>query len=121
MELEITNLDGGIKLVKLVGRMDLKGTNEIDNQFTFSTSSGKTPVLVDMSEVEFLASIGMRMLISNAKALAKRGSKMILFKPTPLVRDALVTAGFDELIPIFEDYDEACADLRAVATALSGT
>lgn len=115
MEMEITNLEGGVKLVKLTGRLDLKGTNEIDNKFTFSTSSGKNPVLVDMSEVEFLASIGMRMLLSNAKALVKRGSQMALLTPTPLVQDALVTAGFDELIPIFNDFDTAHAALKAIA------
>lgn len=114
MEMQITSLENGIKQVKLTGRMDLKGTNEIDNSFTFGTSSSKTPVLVDMSEVEFLASIGMRTLLSNAKALQRRGSKMVLFKPTPLVREALTTAGFDELIPIIDDFDQACSELEAV-------
>jgi anti-anti-sigma factor len=114
MKFEATNLDNGIKLVKLVGRLDLKGTNEIDNLFTFNTSSGKAPVLVDLSEVDFLASIGMRMLLSNAKALTRRGSKMVLLKPIPLVREALVTAGFDELIPIYDDFDQASEALRSV-------
>lgn len=114
MEMQITDLEGGIKQVKLVGRLDLKGTNDIDNSFTFATSSGSTPVLVDLSEVDFLASIGMRMLISNAKALGRRGSKMVLYNPTPLVKEALITAGFDELIPIFDDFDEATSALKAV-------
>jgi anti-sigma B factor antagonist len=116
MEMQITDLTGGIKQVKLVGRLDLKGTNEIDNAFAFATSSGATPVLVDLSEVDFLASIGMRMLITNAKALARRGSKMVLYKPTPLVKDALVTAGFDELIPIFDEFDDATTALNPVVS-----
>lgn len=116
MDMQITELDGGIKQIKLMGRLDLKGSNEIDNEFTFATSSSATPVLVDLSEVEFLASIGMRLLISNAKALSRRGSKMVLFNPTPLVKDALVTAGFDELIPIFDDRDDALSALRAVVS-----
>ena len=121
MEFEITNLDGGVKQIKLTGRLDIKGTNEIDNRFTFSTSSGSTPVLVDMSGVDFLASIGMRMLLSNAKAVAKRGSQMILLNPQPLVKDALITAGFDSLIPIYEDFDAAYADLKEVAKKLEAS
>ncbi len=116
MQFEVSNLDGGVKQVKLVGRLDLKGTNEIDNQFTFAVSSGKTPVLVDMSEVEFLASIGMRMLLSNARALSKRGSKLVLLKPTSLVKDALYTAGFDQLIPVYDDFDEAYQALKALVS-----
>lgn len=114
MDMQITDLEGGIKQIKLVGRLDINGTNAIDNPFTFATSTSSTPVLVDMSEVEFLASIGMRMLLSNAKAVSRRGGKMVLLQPTPLVREALVTAGFDALIPMYDDFDEACSVLRAV-------
>jgi anti-sigma B factor antagonist len=114
MQFEVSDLDGGIKQVKLAGRLDLKGTNEIDNQFTFKVSSGKTPVLVDMTEVEFLASIGMRLLLSNARALANRGSKLVLFNPTPLVKEALISTGFEELIPMYDDFTEACEALKAV-------
>ncbi len=99
-----------------MGRLDLKGTNEIDNQFTFQTSSGSTPVLVDMSGVEFIASIGMRLLISNAKALSRRGSKLVLLSPTPLVREALTTSGFAEIIPMYDELEEAIAALKAVIT-----
>jgi anti-sigma B factor antagonist len=116
MQFAVSDLGGGVKQVKLVGRLDLKGTNEIDNQFTFAVSSGKTPVIVDMSEVEFLASIGMRMLLSSARALNRRGSKMALLKPTPLVREALNTAGFEQLIPMYEDFDEAYESLKAVVS-----
>ncbi|XGV98304.1 MAG: STAS domain-containing protein [Leptolyngbya sp. BL-A-14] len=114
MQFEISDLEGGIKQVKLVGRLDLTGTNEIDNQFTFAISSGKTPVLVDMTDVEFLASIGMRLLLSNARALTRRGSKLVLFNPTPLVRETLTTAGFEQLIPMYDDFNEACEALKAV-------
>lgn len=113
MQLSIETLENGIKQVTLVGRLDLKGTNEIDNQFTFQTSSGSTPVMVDMSEVEFIASIGMRLLISNAKALSRRGSKLVLLSPTALVREALTTAGFADLIPMYDDPEEAIAALKS--------
>ena len=114
MQFEISDLDDGIKQVKLIGRLDLKGTNEIDNQFTFAVGSGRTSVLVDMTEVDFLASIGMRLLISNARALANRKRQMVLFNPTPLVKDALISAGFEELIPMYDDFGKACEALKAV-------
>ncbi|MBD1856094.1 MULTISPECIES: STAS domain-containing protein [Leptolyngbya] len=112
MQFEVTHLDNKIKQVKLIGRLDLKGTNEIDDAFSFAVGSSKTPTLIDMSEVEFIASIGMQMLISNTRSLAKRSSKLVLLNPTPLVREALVTAGFESLIPMYDDFDTACADLQ---------
>jgi len=103
--------------VKLQGRLDIQGADAIDMPFTSITATRKAGVLVNMSGVEFIASIGIRMLLSNAKALAKRGGKMVLFKPVPLVKDVLVTSGVDNLIPITDDYDGAVADLKkALAT-----
>lgn len=114
MNIEVSNLENDIKLIQLEGRLDLKGTNEIDDKFSFSTSSGSHSVLVDLSAVEYIASIGMRMLIMNARAVTKRGKKMVLFNPTPLVKEALTTAGFADLIPMYDDFNEACEDLLAV-------
>ena len=71
----------------------------------------KAGVMVDLTNVDFIASIGMRLLILNANELAKRGGKIVLFNPTPLVKGALKTAEFDQLIPIFDDYQSACEDL----------
>ncbi len=107
MRLEITNLEQGIRLAKLVGRMDLKGTQAVDNEFALKVSSSNVPVIVDMSEVDFLASLGMRTLISAARGLKNHGSRMVIYQPQPLVREALETAGFTQLIPIADDWDEA--------------
>ena len=70
-------------------------------------------MLVDLSGVEFMASIGMRILVANAKALRGRGGQMVLYKPQPLIAEALRTSGIDELVAVYDDYDTACADLLA--------
>jgi anti-sigma B factor antagonist len=66
-----------------------------------------------MSDVEFLSSTGMRLLLFGAKALAKRNGKMALLDPKPLIKEALIVVGFDELIPIYDDLDEACRALNS--------
>lgn len=113
MKLDMNKLDGGIKEIKLIGRLDVKGTGQIDDAFAIQAITRKAGVLVDMSEVEFIASIGMRMLLGNARALGKRGGKMVLLKPTEMVKNVLKSAGIDELIPVYDDFEAACADLRA--------
>jgi anti-sigma B factor antagonist len=114
MQFELKKLDNGIKQIKLLGRMDLKGTNEIDIPFNAQVNTAKAPVLVDMSEVEFLASIGIRLLLSSARALDRRGGKMVLLKPQLMVEDILKKSEIDQLIPIYHDYDEACTALKTV-------
>jgi anti-anti-sigma regulatory factor len=51
--------------------------------------------------------------VSNAKALGRRGGKMVILNPQPLVRDVLEKVGIDVLVPIYADFDEACAALLA--------
>ena len=112
MKLESEQLDNGITRIALDGRLDVAGTEAIDLQFTALTATQKAKVFVDMGQVSFIASIGMRTLLSNAKALSKRGGIMVLCNPQPLVKEALTTAGIDSLITM---HDETSAALAALA------
>jgi len=58
----------------------------------------------------------MRLLLSNARAQSQRGGLMVLYNPQPLVKDALVTAGFEQLIPMYDDFDKACEALQTAVT-----
>lgn len=117
MELQTEELEGGVKLVKLTGRMDIAGTQEIDLPFTALTASQKAMIAVDLSDVTFLASIGMRTLVSSARALANRGGSMALVNPQQIVAQALMAAGIDSLIPIYTSTDEASRGLQAAVSS----
>jgi anti-anti-sigma factor len=117
MEMRTEELPGGIKAVVLAGRMDIAGTQQIDLKFTAITASEKARVAVDLSEVSFLASIGIRTLVSSARSLANRGGVMALSSPQPLVRETLIAAGIDSIISIYPSLDEAGRALQASAPA----
>ena len=72
-------------------------------------------VAVDLSGVTFLASIGMRTLVSSARAQMNRGGAMALINPAPMVNQALIAAGLDSLIPIYPDIEQASRGLQASA------
>ena len=111
MELHIEEPAGDITRVRLVGRMDYAGATEIDARFMELAGREKF-VLVDVSKVSFLASMGIRTLIMAAKALKERGGKMILFIPETMVAMVLKTSGTDILIPVYYDLPLACMALQ---------
>jgi anti-anti-sigma factor len=115
MDLRTEDLPNGIKLVMLAGRMDIAGTQQIDVRFTALTATNKALVAVDLAEVPFLASIGIRTLVSSARALANRGGHMALVNPQPLVGQTQIAAGIDSIIPIYPSLDEAGRGLQAAA------
>jgi anti-sigma B factor antagonist len=107
MELAVNEIDSGILGINLYGRMDIVGTQQIDLKFTALTSSRKAQILVDLSQVTFIASIGIRTLINNAKAQKLRGGRMVLYKPSTQVEEVLRATGIDTIIPIAHDIDAA--------------
>jgi anti-sigma B factor antagonist len=109
MQLTTEQINESTLRIALVGRMDVTGTLAIDQSFTVLAAARSAGVIVDLSGVVFLSSIGIRTLISSAKALASRGGRMVLFAPVPLVRKVLETAGIDRIIPIFDDLAAAVA------------
>lgn len=111
MQLESEKLENGVVIVRLNGRLDLHGAQEIDLPLVGLTAAPTTHVLVDLSAVSFLASLGIRSLLSTAKALSRRGGKLFLINPKPNVLEVLEISGISSLIPIYADIDAGLAAL----------
>lgn len=112
MHIEAESLDNGILKINLAGRMDVQGAQEIDLKFTGYTAK-QHAVIVDLSTVDFLASIGIRTLLLSAKAVASRGGRMAVLNPDVNVTKVLEMAGIDTLIPICRSVDEARSAVSA--------
>ncbi len=107
MELAARDLDSGILGISLSGRMDIMGTQQIDLKLTSLTATRKAQILVDLSNVTFLASIGIRTLVNVAKAQKLRGGSVVLYKPTNQVEEVLKATGIATIIPIVHDMEAA--------------
>jgi len=106
MQIDSQVLEGGAVKINLSGRMDIQGAQDIDLKLSGMTASQRA-VIVDMSAVNFLASIGIRSLLMVAKAVNSRGGKVVLFNPDETVTKILEMAGIDTLIPISRSLDDA--------------
>lgn len=113
MELQYNELASGIRLIKPNGRLDIMGVNAIDVKFAGYCSGENVRVLVDLSGVDFMASIGIRLLTSNAKSLLSRGGKMVLLNPSSDVRGVLEMTGIPSVIPLYDSLESAQAVLLA--------
>ena len=117
MELQFTQMENGIRLIKLIGQLDIKGVGDVETKFVGYTAGREVPVLVDLSGVTYLSSIGIRLLLWTAKAVIENAGKFVMLNPTPLVADVLDVSGMKNAIPIYSDYDAAVADLLKQKTA----
>lgn len=113
MELQYSELDNRIHLIKLIGTLDIMGTGEIETKFAGYCAGDKVRVVVDLSEVDFLASIGIRLLTLTAKSITSRGGRMVLLNPIPEVQNALEITGIPAIIPIYSHLESAETVLTA--------
>jgi anti-sigma B factor antagonist len=113
MEIVTSEDRGATARVALTGRLDIVGAEVI--ALPLATLAGaKQGLIVDMSGVSFIASIGIRHLVSAAKAISRRNGVLVLLNPTEMVAEVLTTSGLTNLLPIVRSDSEAAAALDAL-------
>jgi anti-anti-sigma factor len=71
----------------------------IDLRFNV-TAGAKRAVVVDLSNVAFKASLGIRLQVMGAKTITRKGGKLVVLSSDENVHAVLKTAGIEKLIPI---------------------
>ena len=110
MQISSEEMAGGITRVVLDGRMDIAGAAVVDLKMNLIAGSAKK-LLVDLEKVAFLGSMGLRSIVTPARAVKSRGGKVVLFAPNEMVESVLKTSGIDTLLPVCHDLEAAIAVL----------
>ncbi len=107
MSISYNDIGENLRRIVISGRLDMPGTDSVASQLAELTAAPKKGVVVDLSAVKFLASIGIRALIISAKAVEQRGGKMVLVvSGGSTVMMSLEATGVDQVIPVFNNaYD----------------
>jgi anti-anti-sigma factor len=108
----VTEIDGEVTRVQLQGRLDAAGADRIGLRFTTSLAGAGQKAVIDLSGVDFIASLGIRMLISAARNLGGKGGALALYGAGEMVQGVFDDAALDQLIPIVATEAEALAALR---------
>ena len=111
MRIETEDAAPGVTRAKLIGRMDVAGAMAVDLSFNVLVGAERA-LIVDLSGVDFVASMGLRTLIMGARTVASKQGRMVFLNPGPDVEKVLLASGANQLAPIFHDLDDA---IRAVA------
>ena len=111
MEMSMAELGPGLLCVALQGRLDTVGVDQVESRFTAAVASSEGGAAVDLSAVSFLSSMGVRMIIANARAQRARGRNLVLFGARPVVQSTLEMVALDQIIPIVADRQQALARL----------
>ncbi|HLF56523.1 MAG TPA: STAS domain-containing protein [Thermoanaerobaculia bacterium] len=113
MEIQIDSSAAELRRVKLVGRLDSAGAGAVETKFNAATAGAGVDSIADLSGVTFIASLGIRMLVTAARTLAAKEKKLVLVVGEGLVAETLRDGGIDQLVPMVATAAEAEALLAS--------
>jgi anti-sigma B factor antagonist len=105
----VTSLGEHLVKITLVGRLDTQTVNRIETQFVAHLVPGANNAIIDLSGVDFVASMGIRMLVSAAKSLRTRQAKLALFGTQTQVLQVFEAVSLKQIVAIYPTEAEALA------------
>jgi anti-sigma B factor antagonist len=109
MKYEILDFAPGTSRVVLSGRADAAGVDLIETSLSAQLRATQGSVVVDLVQVPFMGSLGIRMLISMARLVSRRGARIAMTGVQPQVLEVFETMALLDLIPHAPDADGALA------------
>jgi anti-anti-sigma factor len=89
-----------IAIYKLAGRLDGASSPAHEKALQELLVGDINSIDIDLSELDYVSSAGLRVLLVAAKAAKAKGGKVTLLSPKPATVEVLKISGFDKIIPI---------------------
>ncbi|AHF04624.1 anti-anti-sigma factor [Marichromatium purpuratum 984] len=110
MELAVQQASNA-QIITLGGRLDTLTAPRYESRALALVDDGATRIVLDLTELTYISSAGLRSLIVTAKALQQQGGALLLANLSGNVRDVFEMAGFGA---IFKTYDSVTMALETV-------
>jgi anti-anti-sigma factor len=104
--------EDGVAILALRGRLDQASADEVHRAAMEPVGEGCRGIVVDMSGVDYIASVGIRSLIRPSQGIALKGGKLAVAALKPEIKDFFKLTGLDQMFSVYETPAEAVAALR---------
>jgi anti-sigma B factor antagonist len=101
---------GDALLVAAAGRLDSNSAPALEAVLP-ARAQANAKLVLDLSDVPYVSSAGLRVLLMGAKAARANGHKLVLAGLSPSVREVFDISGFTSIFAIEPDVDSALATL----------
>lgn len=106
MEIEINDQDT-VTILVLRGRLDTNSSAEAENRTLDLIHQGKIRIVFDFSNVEYISSAGLRVVLKAAKHVQAAGGDMAIFGMRDKIREVFEMSGFLKILTVRERREEA--------------
>ena len=100
----------GVTVVAIIGELDSKAA-PIAQEKVLAVAATQPKMVLDMSQVAFMSSAGLRMLLSLYRAISGRGGKVVLVGLSADLKDTMSMTGFLDFFTCVPTLGEGIAQL----------
>jgi anti-sigma B factor antagonist len=97
-------------IVAISGSVDALTADEVTQYLTNGISAGKEQIVLDLSQVDFMSSAGLRAILATLKESRKQGGNLHLANAQPGVEKILKMSGITSIVKTFSSIDAAVAE-----------
>jgi anti-anti-sigma factor len=94
------------------GRLDTAGASAFEREMMAATQAETCRLLIDLADLVYVGSAGLRVLLMAAKRLRASGGSIALCRLQPQVAEVFDISGFTAIVPVYADRQTALAALR---------
>jgi len=91
---------GTLQIVKIGGFMDMTQVNEFESTLDGLILEGKTRIVLDFTELEYISSAGLGALVGRIREVRKKNGDIKIGGGTHAVMDILKMFGFSEVFSL---------------------
>jgi anti-sigma B factor antagonist len=94
--------DGDSLLVRASGELDIATANTLDEELRRVSYCDAAPIILDLDEVDFLDSMGLRTLLAVAKHSTENADRLRIRFGSGAVRRMINVSGVERSLPLVE-------------------
>ncbi len=99
-----------LRIVKVSGRMDINSSAAFEKEIQGCLAEVPGAIVIDMTELEYISSAGLRSILVSAKAARTVGSEIRFCGVVGMVDEVFTISGFKKMFKIFDSLIDASAE-----------
>ncbi len=100
-------IKGKVLVLKPEGRLDSNTINAAETEMFSYLEKGETRIVLDLSNLDYISSSGLRLVLMMGKRLNLKGGKLALCGLKPQIREVFEISGFISIITVMDSRAEA--------------
>jgi len=108
MEISINPVNNAT-VVAITGKLDALTGEDAETTLSQLLDSGQTKLVVDFTELSYISSAGLRILLKTAKQIKAINGSFVLCGMKDFIKEVFDVSGFSSIITITDTVDSAFA------------